>query len=162
MEKLDLGSILDSAKQMGNHFKAFKKINEIIQTITLSEQIISENNLIKGLLFSEINELTGKKKNLEAEILNLQDLTKKQASKIEELKKSVVQELDDMKSEYQKESESIKSQISALNISLNLKKEEVSNEIESLESQRKEAQINLDNLKAELEQFKKSIVSIGG
>lgn len=157
MENLSINEAVNVAQQMRNFFKAFKKLDEFIEFVVLTEQGINEKNKKKADLEEEIKSLEIKledlKSSYEGDSKEMEQALIAKTELFEEEKAKLKAELEKAKSLYDEE-------IGQLNQNLKFKRESCKTKIGDLDKREKEALDKALEAETKLEEIRKKIKEI--
>ena len=157
MEELSINEALNVAQQMRNFFKAFKKLDEFINFVVLTEQEMSEKNKKKGELQEEIRSLENKFQELKSlfkkttEEIQGELIAEKEAS--EKQKAKLKEDLENDKALFNEE-------IEQMDFNLKLKTQTSKAKIEDFNKREKDALDKTLEAEGKLEEIRKKIKGI--
>lgn len=154
MSEFTLTEAINSARQMANFFKAFKKIEEVISVASLLEQGIRELESRKERLSSEISDLSmEKEETMKGFSESITQAKKTYSDECEEL----TSELRELKKAFEKEKEGLLLEIDVIKTSKMNAINQHSEVMETINSEKSLAEESLMLVKKELENIKNKL-----
>lgn len=151
MSDFTLNEAINSARQMANFFKAFKKIEEVVGVAVMLEQNIKELELRKGKLIPEIESLIEKKELVEKKFFEVLEKTK---NEFKDENSALVLELKTARDKFEKEKEYLLLEIEAIKttkMNALIEHEEV---MAKIKEEKENSERALDDIKEELKNIK--------
>jgi len=151
MPELTLIEAINSARQMANFFKAFKKIEEVVNVAAMLEQNIKELESRREKLIPEIESLIEKKELAEK---NFTKVLEEMKVKFEDTKIELDSELKIVRDEFEKEKESLFLEIEAIKVAKMNALVEHEEAMVQIKTEKDETEKTLIKVKDELEGIK--------
>lgn len=151
MSEFTLTEAINSARQMANFFKAFKKIEEVVGVAVMLEQNIKELESRKEKLIPEIESLIEKKELAEKSFTKVLEEMK---VKFEDTKIELGSELKIVRDEFEKEKESLFLEIEAIKVAKMNALGDHAEAITQIKTEKDEAEKTLIQVKGEIEGIK--------
>jgi chromosome segregation ATPase len=151
MSEFTLNEAINSARQMANFFKAFKKIEEVVSMAAMLEQNIKELESRKEKLIPEIESLIEKKGLAEKSFSEVLEKTKEQ---FRDENSTLVSELKTARDKFDKEKEGLLLEIEAIKVAKMNGLIEHEEAMAQIKIEKEGAEKTLESIKEELKNIK--------